>query len=279
MARFSIFGASGFIGSHLTANLKRAGHDVTPISRDDLPSAGQSLGYAIYCIGLTADFRRRLADTVRAHVCMLADILASYSFDSFLYLSSARIYAGVQETREEAALLVRPELSDHIYNLSKLTGEALCLARPEPSVRVARISNVIGPGDTSINFLPSILAEAQRTGTVSLHTSPRSSKDYIDVDDVCAVLERIALHGKHRIYNVASGINTTNEAITNLIASGMGVNATFIADSPTIIFPQIDISRIRSEFAFTATPFDVSFEKLMATSLREARLQDDYHHR
>jgi nucleoside-diphosphate-sugar epimerase len=264
VAKFTIFGAAGFIGSHLSASLERAGHDVASIGRNDFPTAGRSLGHVIYCIGLTADFRERPVATVDAHVCVLADVLASYRFESFLYLSSARVYAGTNDTREDAALLVRPELPDHIYNLSKLTGEALCLAQAEPSVRVARISNVVGRADPAVNFLPSLLAEARREGKVVVRTSKQSSKDYIDIRDVCAVLERIALGGKSRLYNVASGVNTSNETIAAAIARGCAAHVEFAGGAPTNQFPPIDISRIRNEFMFCAIPFAQSVKLLFS---------------
>jgi nucleoside-diphosphate-sugar epimerase len=263
MARFSIFGASGFIGSHLTAGLKRAGHDVLAIGRDDFPPSGQSLGHVIYCIGLTANFRNQLESTVRAHVCVLLDVLASYTFESFLYLSSTRIYADATETREETPLLVRPKLADHVYNLSKLTGEALCLAQPQPSTRVVRISSVIGPGDPPINFLPSVVYEARRKREVVMHTSEESSKDYIDIDDVCRLLERIALQGKSRLYNVASGVNVSNKTIAGLVAHSLAAKVTFSDEAPRIVFPAIDTSRICDEFNFSAIPFAKSFERLV----------------
>jgi nucleoside-diphosphate-sugar epimerase len=269
MARFSIFGASGFIGSHLTASLRQVGHDVIAIGRNDFPPSGQSLGHVVYCIGLTANFRNQLETTVRAHVCVLADVLASYKYDSFLYLSSTRVYANATETREEAALLVRPELADHVYNLSKLTGEALCLARPEPTARVARISNVIGAGDAAINFLPSVVDEARRKGEVVMHTSKQSSKDYIDIDDVCGLLERIVLRGKSRLYNVASGVNVSNESIGALIVHSLAAKVKFAVEAPRVVFPPIDTSRICSEFKFSATPFDMSFERLVRATVRK----------
>ena len=180
-----------------------------------------------------------------------------------LYLSSTRVYAGAAATGEEAALTVRPQRPDHLYNLSKLTGEALCLARPEPTVRVARLSNVIGAGDSPINFLPSVLAECRRKGGVVLRTSAKSSKDYIAVDEVCGLLPRIATEGRQRIYNVASGVNTTNAVIAQLLRQRMGAEVKFSAGAETVTFPQIDIARIRDEFGFAAAPFETSLAALI----------------
>jgi nucleoside-diphosphate-sugar epimerase len=261
MSRFSIFGASGFIGTHLVAHLKRHGHEVTAFGRDDRPASGAALGHAIYCVGLTANFRSNLTGTARAHVGLLADTLDAYRFESFLYLSSTRVYAANTSTGEDAPLLVQPNSADQVYNISKLAGEALCLARAE-SCRVVRLSNVVGPGDAPVNFLPSLLDEARSSGKLLVRTSPQSSKDYVDIDDVCRMIERIALNGKRRLYNVASGVNTSNQQIAELVERHLGCSVVFAPGAPDVVFPPIDISRIREEFAFSPVAFESSFEAI-----------------
>ena len=218
MSRFSIFGASGFIGTHLVAHLRRHGHEVTAFGRDDRPASGAALGHAIYCVGLTANFRSNLTGTARAHVGLLADTLDAYRFESFLYLSSTRVYAGNTSTGEDAPLLVQPNSADQVYKFPNWP-ERRCVSRRRRAVEFVRLSNVVGPGDAPVNFLPSLLDEARSTGKLLVRTSPQSSKDYVDIDDVCRMIERIALNGKRRLYNVASGVNT---AISRLRSSSSG---------------------------------------------------------
>ena len=262
MSRFSIFGASGFIGARLVAHLRQQGHEVAAFGRDDLPASGAALGHAIYCIGLTANFRSNLTGTARAHVGLLADTLDAYRFESFLYLSSTRVYAGNASTSEDAPLLVQPNSADQVYNISKLAGEALCLAQAGPDHRVVRLSNVMGHGDAPVNFLPSLLDEARSTGKLVVRTSPQSSKDYVDIDDVCRMIERIVLSGKRRLYNVASGINTSNQKIAELIERHLGCSVAFAPGAPDVRFPPIDITLIRKEFAFSPVAFEASFEAI-----------------
>jgi nucleoside-diphosphate-sugar epimerase len=259
MAKFSIFGASGFIGRHLCDYLARKGHDVIPISRGNFPTRHSEIGHAIYCIGLTADFRTRLVEATRAHVCVLADVAEGYRFDSLLYLSSTRVYLGSDMAAEDVPLVVRPTDADQVYNLSKLTGEAICLSQ---GLRVARLSNVLGPGDGSENFIAALLKEARRTGRVVFNSSPQSAKDYIDVDDACPLLVEIALRGQRQLYNVASGTAIENGTIANLIGEQTRADVSFAPNAPTISFPAIDVSRIRTEFGFNPTPFETSFDKL-----------------
>src|SRR4051812_11177152 len=80
--RFTVLGASGFIGSHLMRWLESQSLPYWAPKRCE-NVLGRPLGHVIYCIGLTADFRGRPYDTVRAHVCHLLDILEEAEFASF----------------------------------------------------------------------------------------------------------------------------------------------------------------------------------------------------
>jgi nucleoside-diphosphate-sugar epimerase len=242
----AVFGAAGFIGRHLTARLRERGWDVLALGRGDEAWRGADLGHVFYCAGLTADFRVRPFDTVDSHITFAAALLREARFDSFLYCSSTRVYAGAAEAVETARLLVDPNQPGDLYNLSKLMGEAACLAAPNPAVRIARLSNVFGHDPASDNFISSIVRAAVTTGQVRLATDPLSAKDYIAVADVAAALERIAVAGTHRLYNVAAGRNTTNAEILDALVQASGCTVEVAQDSPLVEFPRIDVERLRA---------------------------------
>jgi nucleoside-diphosphate-sugar epimerase len=258
-AHFTVFGAGGYIGRHLVAHLKSQGHDVLALERGDNPPAG-NLGHGVYCIGMTADFRSQPFNTARAHVGVLTEILDRCRFDSFLYLSSTRVYAGADTASEDAILKVRPENPDHLYNVTKMAGEALCLAASPERWRVVRLANVIGPGDARTNFLPSVIADARERGRVLLRTAASSAKDYVSVSDVVRAIERVALEGRRRVYNIASGRNTSNAEIAGLLRGKFGADVLYEQDAVPISFPEIEISRIADEFGFVPMPFESAFD-------------------
>jgi nucleoside-diphosphate-sugar epimerase len=248
----TVLGASGFIGSHLVKRLDELGMEYLAPDRHEKLST-RNLGEIIYCIGLTADFRERPLDTVEAHVCQLLRVVSDLKFDSLLYLSSTRVYGNSADVaNEEQPLQVNPVDKEHLYEISKIMGEALLLAINQ-KVRVARLSNVYGADFDSDNFLSSIIKEAISTGKVVVKTSPASAKDYISVDDTIGALIDIATRGKHRVYNVAQGRNTSNEALAQKIAELTGCGFTFGANAPGVSFPMISIERIQSEFTFRPT--------------------------
>jgi nucleoside-diphosphate-sugar epimerase len=249
--KFTILGGAGFIGSALARHLKAQGHDVETPPRDALNLRGKNLGHVIYAIGLTGDFRARLRETVEAHVTLLQKFLEESVFDSWLYLSSARVYGGLPGNvvaTEYAPVSVLPG-ADAVYDLSKLLGESICLAKDRPAVRVARLSNVYGAGQSEHTFLGSIIRDLRQKGNVVIGESADSGKDYVSLDDVVSLLEKIALQGCARLYNVASGHIVTHGQLADAIHC-CGFKAEFAEDAPTRRFPPIDTARIAREFGW-----------------------------
>lgn len=255
--KFTILGGSGFIGRHLVVFLNSKGHQTfVPDRRLDC-LRDQDLGHVIYAIGLTGDFRDRPYDTIDAHVNVLTRLLGSTRFSSWLYLSSTRVYGvlpGDGKAAEEDALRVIPS-KDSIYDLSKLLGEAICLSHQSPNVRVARLSNVYGPGQSKNTFLGALLKELHEQDELLIRESPRSSKDYISVHDAVRLLELIAISGKARIYNVASGTCVSHSELSTRLAQLTGKKVRFSRENLVRTYPQIDITKVVTEFGFRASSF------------------------
>jgi nucleoside-diphosphate-sugar epimerase len=244
----TLFGASGFIGFHLAEHLERSGEEYQAVGRGDAVPRGP-LGHIIYCIGVTGDFRERPYDAVDAHVCALLDLVRHASFDTLLYVSSTRLYAGRSGTaREDEDLAVNPLRFEDIYNLSKATGEAITLSLGAKG-RVARPSNVYGARQAN-SFLASVVDEARTSGSITFRTTPESARDYVSVRDVAELLVAIALRGRERIYNLASGVNVTNAELAGILARETGCGVHYAPDAAPASAPAIDISRVRDEFGF-----------------------------
>ncbi len=250
--KFTVFGGHGFIGSHIVQHLRAKGYSVNVPGRDLSDVFDRELGHVIYSIGLTADFRSRPFDTVEAHVCLLSKLLQKCRFDSWLYLSSTRVYSGLDLKKmatEKSSVVVAPG-SDSLYNLSKLLGESLCLACAKPNVRVARLSNVYGAGISADTFLGSVIDDLRVHGRVTVNESPDSGKDYVASSDVVSLLEVISLRGLERLYNVASGQVITHKTLFEKIGLLTGLATNFSDGGITRTFPLVDISVARKEFGF-----------------------------
>jgi nucleoside-diphosphate-sugar epimerase len=246
----TVLGAAGYVGSHLVRHLESSGVAFRAPARND-PLADRDLGHVIFCIGMTADYRQRPYDTVEAHVCKLLELVRHSSFESLLYLSSTRLYIRNTGTaREEDAVNVRPTELEDIFNITKAAGEAITLSLGNRG-RVARLSNVYGPAQSG-TFVSMVLEEAMNHGTIALRSRLDVPRDYISVHDTVALLVKIALYGRQRMYNVASGESVTNGELTAAISRLTGCTVTVAPDVPAATFPAIDNSRVRNEFAFRA---------------------------
>ncbi len=244
--KFTALGSSGFIGKTLTAYLRDKGHEVVTPDRTVKTLAGQNLGHVIYAIGMTGNFRENPDAAIEAHVNVLQRLIKDATFDSWLYLSSTRVYGSSNNTSETTPITVTPN-ADTLYDLSKLLGESICLSHKNPAVRVARLSNVYGIGQSEHTFLGSVLRDVKNKGNVTIGENPASSKDYVSVQDVVELLELIALNGKERLYNIASGKATTHQAL----ADSLGSAVSFAPNGATRALPGINIARISGEFGKT----------------------------
>lgn len=247
--RATVLGASGFIGSHLSAELRGRGIEVATPARDaDLSQ--RDLGTVFYCIGLTGNARRRPLETVAAHVEKLSEILRRCRFDDLVYLSSTRLYLGAPTGSEDEVLRVDPRDPGRLFNLSKAAGEALVLEGGRPG-RIARLSNVYGPDWKSENFLPTIVTGACRDGAVTIRDGAESAKDYVHVQDAVDALIHIALDGRHSLYNVASGSNVSHGELAAELRRLTGCTIEFDTQPQTVVFPRIDTARLQEELPFS----------------------------
>jgi len=276
--KFTVFGGTGFIGNHLVRYLRRQGHDVHTPLRDEISVAGSALGHVIYAIGLTGDFRTRPYDTVEAHVCLLGKLLKSSQFDSWLYLSSTRVYSSLPNdtlANEEVAIPIAPGI-DSLYDLSKMLGEVLCLAHPSSTVRVVRLSNVYGLGQSRHTFLASVVQELREENRAQINESQDSCKDYVSVDDVLPLLQGIAIHGKKRIYNVASGHLTTHAQLAQELVRLTGAEVVFSRNAPRRAFPLIDISTAIAEFQYAPSMLLDQLDGLLSDLKKPSQLGDSF---
>lgn len=252
--KFTIIGGRGFIGGALAARLLANGEDVETPVRGDPGLLETELGHVVYAAGVTADFRSRPFDALRAHASLLADVLEHARFDSLLYLSTARVYRNAEHGGEEAAIRVRSNDPEDLYELTKLAGEAMCHASGRGRVCVVRLTNVVGADFKSENFLTALIRAACDRGHVELRSAPESAKDYVLLDDVLDVLPKIALHGRRTCYNIGGGRDLRHSEVLAPLLAASGAVLRIMEHAPVVCGPPIDISRLRSEFGYSPAP-------------------------
>ncbi|MBU3738551.1 MAG: NAD(P)-dependent oxidoreductase [Rhodoferax sp.] len=257
----TIVGGQGFIGQAVHRHLRALGWQCRVTDRATVwPVRDEPLGHVFYCAGLTADYLARPADTAEAHVGLLSRVLQSDDYQSLVYLSSTRVYDGMAATGrvdETADFQLQPRHPRHLYDLTKLTGEALCHAMGQGRARIARLSCVYGAGPKSHGFLPDLvdrLTSLPEGGLLELDSSPHYTRDYVHLDDVVRALVDMAVRGRSPVYNVASGDNVSNAAIAEWVAETTGKRLSFRLTHAPTPSPKIGIDRIASELGWRPQP-------------------------
>lgn len=248
MSKVSLFGGGGYIGRELQRSLTSSGHNVNLVSRDALIDSATHFGHVIYCSGVThGNFKSKLPEIVEAHVSRLSKLVHTIKCDSFLYLSSARVYENQSSGAEDTKISCDPlDLSD-CYNLSKLLGESIVMNSPLARPIVARVSYVVD-GLNDHFFAP--IHQARRLQDVILNSHPDTEKDFILLADAVTCLERISLFGKSEIYNVASGVNIRFSQFRKLIEENLSCKVDFVVGAKKRNAPNIDVSKLLAEFEF-----------------------------
>lgn len=249
----TVLGSRGYVGTHLVRHL-RSLPGVEVLTDADAAALPQHLGHVFYCIGVTTDFKSRMHDTMRAHVGKVIEVFEGHAFESFTYLSSTRVYEKGFSGEETAVLTADPASVQDYYKISKIAGEAVCLAHPSSAVRVVRLSNVLGLELPPLTFVPSVIRDALKTGKIALDTALDSAKDYVAMEDVVCLLPKMAMTGTRRVYNLASGCQTTHEQIVTEICSTLGAVFQVRDGVPRSHFPDVSIERLREEFEFQPQP-------------------------
>lgn len=259
--RFTVIGASGFIGSRLVAHLRAQGHAVWAPARDAAALFEQPLGHVMYCAGLTADFQARPFDTVEAHVGLLARLLQRAQFESLVYLSSTRLYdsLGAVEAHEALPLILNPAQPRHLYDLSKALGESLCHTVGQGRARIARLACVFDGIEDADGFVPALLRQVQsalraaqgRSCELAVDSAPDLERDYVHLPDVLSALECIAVRGQQTVYNVASGANVRNAELFDYIERRWNCRLHPLRSAQAAA-PRIRVDRMRTEFGWQA---------------------------
>lgn len=235
------------IGRYLFAVLRERGHEPVILTHDELDQGAAPEGVVFYLSGLTWDAEKNPREAQRIHVDVPRRFLARCRPERFLYASSTRVYDHATSTQEKQ-IAVRQEHG--VYARTKLQGEQVTLDAHEGN-RVLRFSNIVGLSLRAKVFHTDILRQAATTGAITLHSSPASSKDYLLAANAASIIADIAARSQHRIYNVAAGVNTSHQQWLEAIKEHISdLHVVVDEDAPTISVPEIDVSRIASEFAF-----------------------------
>lgn len=247
MAKYTVIGGNGFIGSNIVTQLKAKSHDVTVPQRDASELFQDELGTVIYCAG-NGDCTNSYFSVLESNTVLLSNLLQSAHFEKLIYISSTRVYMNNDSSDESSDLVITTEDNRRLFNLTKLVAEEICL-KSERHVTIVRPSNVYGLALNSKLFLPSIIRHAINNGEINMFVAPDYAKDYVSVDDVASACIWLSEqhHTNKQIYNVAAGYNVTAKEIADVIQQETGCQVNWREGTfPREHFPVTSIDKISS---------------------------------
>ncbi len=196
----------------------------------------------------------------------------------FVFASSGAVYHPEDHPHLEDSSPLGPL---DVYGLTKLQGEEytryFATLRGFPAV-VARLFNVVGPGETNPHVLPEIVAQlkAGRTELLLGNLDPR--RDYIHVSDAAAGFAALALVGDVPIgttatVNLGTGQTASVHEILELLSTISGISIRVVLDPARLRrvdrpFLAADTRRIRERFGWSPV-------RTMADALRDLWEQPD----
>jgi nucleoside-diphosphate-sugar epimerase len=247
---YTVIGGHGFIGSEVSQKLIQNGHSVFIPERDDAKLFSKQLGVVVFCAG-AGDCKNDPFKVFKSNSLLLAEMLEKSTFEKFIYISSTRIYMGQSNTSELSDLTILESDDRRLFNLTKLVSEELCL-KSNKNVVILRPSNVYGLALTSSLFLPAITRNAILHNNIDMYVTPNYEKDYLSVEDLSNAIYQISIKSalKYKIYNVASGINTSARDITNVLVQETSCNVNWVEGCEDEFFPINDIGRLSNEIDF-----------------------------
>lgn len=248
-----VTGASGFIGTALTAALAARGHRVLACARRPFVTPGgvQAVTVTHYADAPLADVLVHLAepaavpgDAVEEAVTATLAALAGRGYRRLVYLSSAAVYGDMEPYPRRPG---EPARAENGYGRMKRAGEAVALAAEGV---VVRLTNVYGPGMSQGTVIADILAQRAIPGPIRVRDLA-PVRDYLWLDDAVSGLVSIAEGSATGVFNLASGEAVSVERLAQACLrlwgrEGDGAVATAPCNSTSIL--RLDIGETLRQF-------------------------------
>lgn len=225
MSHILVTGASGFVGRRLVPILSARGYSVQPHSVTDGHIARCTFepgaSAVIHLAGLTfvPDSWQRPLDFYDVNVLGTANVLeySRHNHASMTFISSY-VYGHPSKlpVSEDAPLeAVNP------YAHTKVLAEDLCrFYQKHYGVRVAivRPFNLYGPGQPAHFLIPLLVKQAVSPDTIEFCVADAQPKrDFVHVDDLVAMLLRLAGQFHAGVYNAGSGTSHSIDEIVGML--------------------------------------------------------------
>lgn len=287
LKRVVLLGASGFLGTAISAQLAGSGATVDGFSSKTLNLTDRAAfgvldalagpdTTLIYASAVTPD-KGRTVDALDANLQMAMNVgryLEGHPFGKVVYVSSDAVYPMADDLVTEAS----PVEPADFYALAKYAGERVlanvCGAAKLPLV-IVRPTGVYGPGDTHNSYGPNrFISQIQADGKLTMFGEGDDLRDHVYLDDVAAAIVGLAATDATGVFNIASGESRTFGSVAEQLQalSPVPFELVKLPKSGGASRRDFDISRLRAALpGLTLTPFADGLRQTVAARLGSAR--------
>ena len=245
---FTIFGHTGFIGTHLKKKLQN--HNLILPNKKEI-FINKNLGNIIYCIG-SDHWKTDVYNSFEANLGYIPKILKCNKFSTFNFLSSIKVYGNVNETNESSKLKVSLNNPNAYYMIKKICAESIILSQKK-KFKIIRLSNIYGDNFDAPLLLPTFIRDSVKFKKIFIKINQNSLKNYLNVNDAVNLISLIINKGKENIYNIASERRISLKMIAEKIKKKTNCKI-FLSNQKLIMSePKISILKIKKEFNFKET--------------------------
>ena len=231
--RVVIFGGTGFIGSHITNNLR--------LKEIDLISLGTN---NVNLIDLSA--KKKLEDTLKdgdvvvfssalapcKNLSMfqenlymiqpLAEVLEKIQLSQLVYISSDAVYKDTSELINEKSCAQPNSLHGAMHLSREIAFQNLCHC----PISLVRPTLVYGVNDPHNGYGPNSFARlANRGETINLFGQGEELRDHIAVEDVAEIVSRVILKKVTGVINAVTGNTVTFNELANYISKNFNLES------------------------------------------------------
>lgn len=230
MLKVGITGSSGFIGQYLSAFLKHRGYQVLPISRNFLYSPDLLEDYLKteqphYIVHAAAygnmSIHNDYPQTFQANIQALYNLLIAsrdLPYRKLINISSSSVYGITRSVMSESDK-INPQTP---YATTKAAGELIVRGFKNyfgKNIVTVRPFSVYGPGEADFRFIPTVIRAIKEDKPIILY---HGYHDWIYIDDFVRALTIVMeMETEEEIYNIGTGLQTSNRIIVQLLSNIM----------------------------------------------------------
>ncbi|MBF0292169.1 MAG: NAD-dependent epimerase/dehydratase family protein [Nitrospinae bacterium] len=257
-----VTGAGGFIGNHLTATLKNHGARVIAVDRtardgisvadmtnvDEVKKCFRSsqeyfakpIEYVFHLAGQNnAGIAHKFPfDTLQSSFQSAINILEvarnQPGIKNVIIPSTLGVYGRLDDQNEHALKESDRLVADSVYSATKITAEYAALSYVSEfglPVRIARLANVYGPGQSNAAVIPSLISQMSNSQEISMGNMD-AIRDFIYIDDVIEGLLAISLldNQPQRVFNLGTGCGSSVKTVVEILTRILNFGGRIVID-------------------------------------------------